>query len=394
MTTMRKPLSGIKVVDLSRIIAGPFCTMQLGDMGAEVIKVENPNKGDDLRSLPPFMNGESAYFLLNNRNKESMTLELKKTQGKEILMKLLKEADVLIQNFRPGVMDKLGFSYEKVSAINPRIIYCSISGYGDSNNTGAYDPIIQGKSGIMSVNGDPDGLPVKVGVPVGDLMASLYAVSGILYALLMRNTTGKGQYVEISLLDSLVSLLALPASIYVGTGENPPRMGNAHPAFNPYDLYPTKDGYINIAVGNDSLWKKFCDATGLESYKDAPRFLTIKDRKENRNELQQIVKDALITKSSEEWVKIFTEHDVPNGNIRTIKEVFADDELKRRNMIATMWHPTAGNFEFMGNPVKMSTQTEIENFPPPLLGEHTSKILKGLGYGDQEISDFKKEGVV
>jgi len=391
---MLKPLSGIKVVDLSRIIAGPFCTMQLADMGAEVIKVENPNKGDDLRSIPPFVNGESAYFLLNNRNKESMTLDLKKPQGKEVLTKLLADADVVIQNFRPGVMDKLGFSYEKMAEINPRIIYCSISGYGDDNTSGAYDPIIQGESGIMSVNGDPEGLPVKIGVPVGDLMASLYAVSGILYALLMRNETGKGQHIEISLLDCLVSLLALPASIYVGTGKNPPRMGNAHPGFNPYDLYPTKDGYINIACGNDSLWQRFCDATGLVNYKDDPRFLTINDRKEHRSELQEICKDTLKTKPTEEWVKVFSEHGVPNGRICTVKEVFANEELKKRNMIAKMNHPTAGDFEYMGNPVKMSTQSKIENSPPPLLGEHTFAILKSLGYSDDEAAELKKEGVI
>ncbi|MEL7567373.1 MAG: CaiB/BaiF CoA-transferase family protein [Dehalobacterium sp.] len=391
---MLKPLSGIKVVDLSRIIAGPFCTMQLADMGAEVIKVENPNKGDDLRSIPPFINGESAYFLLNNRNKKSITLDLKKSQGKEILTNLLAEADVVIQNFRPGVMNKLGFSYEKMAEINPRIIYCSISGYGDDNTSGAYDPIIQGESGIMSVNGDPDGLPVKIGVPVGDLMASLYAVSGILYAILMRNITGKGQHVEISLLDCLVSLLALPASIYVGTGNNPPRTGNGHPGFNPYDLFPTKDGYINIACGNDSLWQKFCGATGLESYKDDPRFLTIKDRKEHRSELQEICITALKTKSTEEWLKLFSEHGVPNGRIATIKEVFANEALKKRNMIDKMNHPVAGEFEYMGNPVKMSTQTEIENCPPPILGEHTSQILESLGYSEEKILKLKEEGVI
>lgn len=391
---MLRPLTGIKVVDLSRIIAGPFCTLQLADMGAEVIKVENPNKGDDLRSIPPFMNGESSYFLLNNRNKKSMTLNLKKPQGKEVLTKLIAEADVVIQNFRPGVMDKLGFSYEKMAEINPRIIYCSISGYGDDNPSGAYDPIIQGESGIMSVNGDPDGLPVKIGVPVGDLMASLYAVSGILYAILMRNTTGKGQHIEISLLDCLVSLLALPASIYVGTGENPPRVGNGHPGFNPYDLFPTKDGYINIACGNDSLWKKFCDATGLEEYKEDPRFLTLNDRKEHRSELQEICKNALRTKPTEEWVKIFSEIGVPNGKIRTIKEVFADEDLKKRDMIAKMWHPVAGDFEYMGNPVKMSSQTEVKNCPPPLLGEHTEAILKSLGYSEEKMEELRSEGVI
>ncbi|MEL7567173.1 MAG: CoA transferase [Dehalobacterium sp.] len=391
---MLKPLSGIRVVDLSRIIAGPFCTMQLGDMGAEVIKVENPDKGDDLRSIPPFINGESAYFLLNNRNKESFTLDLKKPRGKQILSKLIADADVVIQNFRPGVMDRLGFSYEKMSGINPRIIYCSISGYGDDNQSGVYDPIIQGESGVMSVNGDPEGIPVKVGVPVGDLVASLYAVSGILYALMVRNETGKGQQVEISLLDSLVSLLTLPASIYVGTRKNPPRMGNAHPGFNPYDLFPTKDGYINVACGNDSLWQKFCDATGLEKYKDDPRFLTIKYRKRNRSELQEICKNALKRKTSKEWIRILTKHNVPNGNIRKINEVFTDDNLRLRKMIQTMWHPIAGNFEYMGNPVKLSTQTENDYFRPPLLGEHTSKILKSLGYHDQEILNLEAEGVI
>jgi crotonobetainyl-CoA:carnitine CoA-transferase CaiB-like acyl-CoA transferase len=392
---VNKPLHGIKVLDLSRIIAGPFCTMHLADMGAEVIKVENPKTGDDLRNIPPFKDGgESAYFLLNNRNKKSITLNLKNPKGKVVLEKLIIDADVVIQNFRPGVMEKLGFTYEKMAEINPRIIYCSISGYGDDNHSGAYDPIVQGESGIMSVNGDPDGSPVKVGVPVGDLMASLYAVSGILCAILTRNSTGKGQHIEISLLDSLVSLLALPASIYVGLGQNPPRVGNGHPGFNPYDLYETKDGYINIACGNDNLWQKFCDATGLEQYKEDPRFLTLNDRKENRNELQKIAKAVLKMKSTDEWVQLFNAHDVPNGRIRTIKEVFADDNLKRRKMIKTMNHPTAGIFEYMGNPVKMSAIPETEDCPPPILGEHTAPILKKLGYLTDEIAAMKREGVI
>ena len=267
------PLSGIKVVDLTRVVAGPTCTLNLAQMGAEVIKVEATGKGDDTRSTPPFINGESTWFMLLNCNKKSITLDLKSPQGQEVLWKLIDQADVFVENFRPGVANKLGFSYKALSARNPRIIYCSVSGYGSKDRTGSYDPIIQGQSGFMSVTGEPDGVPMKVAVPISDLVSALYAVQGVLYSIIQRDKTGRGQYVDISLLNSMVSLLHLPGSKYLGTGENPKRLGNAHPSFAPYKLFNSADGYINIACGNDSLFYCLCDALGLSELKTDPRFM-------------------------------------------------------------------------------------------------------------------------
>jgi len=383
-----KPLEGIRVVDLTRVVAGPVCTMNLAQMGADVIKIETPEKGDDTRATPPFINGESAYFMLMNGGKRSLTLDLKSPEGKRILWKLIDTADVFVENFRPGVADRLGFSYNVVSAKKPRIIYCSISGYGSDSDTGAYDPIIQGESGFMSITGAPEGLPTKVAAPIADLVSALYAVQGILYSLYYRERTGEGQYVDVSMLSSMASLLHLPGSVYIGTGENPRRLGNMHHSFAPYQLYVTKDGYINIACGNDSLWQSFCDAIALPELKFDPRFDKNKNRVKNSSELNNIINEVILSRKTCEWNKLLTAAGVPNGRVSTIADVFSDPVLLHKNVVCSTEHPLAGSIKLLGHPVKMS-RTSSECRPAPLLGADNRDILLSLGFSDEQIKDLK-----
>ena len=387
------PLSGIKVVDLTRVVAGPTCTLSLGEMGAEVIKVESPGKGDDTRTTPPFINGESVWFMEMNCNKKSITLDLKNPEGKEVLWRLIDQADVFVENFRPGVANKLGFGYEALSARNPRIIYCSISGYGSTDKTGAYDPIVQGECGLMSITGEPKGEPMKVAVPISDLVSALYAVQGVLYALIQRAGTGRGQFVDISMLNSMVSLLQLPGSKYIGAGENSRRLGNAHPSWAPYRLFNSADGYINIACGNNGLWLTFCDVLGLGHLKGDARFLTNKDRVANRDQLNEILEPALRTKTTAEWRELLTKAGIPNGRIRTIKDVFTDPVLLESKAIVEVDHPKAGKLKIPGNPVKMS-ETAVEYRPAPMLGANNQEILAGLGFSPVEIARMKENCVI
>lgn len=388
------PLTGIKVVDLTRVVAGPVCTLNLAQMGADVIKVEATGKGDDTRSTPPFINGESTWFMLMNCNKKSITLDLKSPGGKEVLWKLIDQADVFVENFRPGVANKLGFSYKALSEKNPRIIYCSVSGYGSKDNTGSYDPIIQGQSGFMSVTGEPDGLPMKVAVPMSDLVSALYAVQGVLYAIIQREKTGRGQYVDISLLNSMVSLLHLPGSKYLATGQNPKRLGNAHPSFAPYKLFHSADGFINIACGNDTLFYCLCDALGLSELKSDPRFMKNKDRVASyRDEMNAILEPVFAQETTAHWCELLSKAGVPNGRVRTITDVFTDPVLMQNGVIREVEHTKAGKLKILANPVKMS-ETTVEYRPSPELGANTQEILAGLGYSEAEISKMKEAGAI
>jgi crotonobetainyl-CoA:carnitine CoA-transferase CaiB-like acyl-CoA transferase len=386
-------LTGIKVIDLTRVVAGPTCTLNLAQMGAEVIKVEAPGKGDDTRTTPPFISGESVWFMEMNCNKKSITLDLKNPEGKEVLWRLIDQADVFIENFRPGVAGKLGFGYKALSARNPRIIACSISGYGSADKTGAYDPIIQGECGFMSITGEPKGEPMKVAVPISDLVSALYAVQGVLYCLLQREKTGRGQYIDISMLGAMVSLLQLPGSKYVGAGENSRRLGNAHPSWTPYRLFNSADGYINIACGNNGLWLTLCDVLGLSHLKEDPRFLTNKDRVGNRDQLNEILEPVFRTKTTAEWCELLTKASIPNGRIRTIKEVFNDPVLLKNKAIVEVDHPKAGKLKVLGNPVVMS-ETTVEYRPAPLLGANNQEILTGLGFSADKIAGMKESGVI
>ena len=387
------PLTGIKVVDLTRVVAGPVCTLNLAEMGAEVIKVEAPGKGDDTRSTPPFINGESAWFMEMNCNKKSITLDLKSPEGKEVVWRLIDQSDVFVENFRPGVADKLGFSYKEVSTRNPRMIYCSVSGYGSADKTGAYDPIIQGESGFMSVTGEPEGLPMKVAVPICDLVSALYAVQGVLYSIIQREKTGRGQYVDISMLNSMVSLLHLPGSKYLATGQNPKRLGNAHPSFSPYRLFRSADGFINVACGNDSLWGALCDALELSELKSDPRFLKNKDRVENRDQLNEILKTVMMKKTTAEWCAILSNAKVPNGRIRTISDIFTDSTLLKNKIILEVNHPKAGKLKIPANAVQMS-DAQIQYSPAPELGANSQEVLSSLGYSPEQISTMKEHGVI
>ena len=395
---MAKALEGIKVLDLSRALAGPYCTMMLADMGAEIIKVEMPGRGDDSRSWgPPFIEGESSYFMSVNRNKKSITLNMKMEKSREIMHKLIKQSDVLVENFRPGAMERLGLGYERVKEMNPQIIYNSISGFGQDGPyklLPGFDPVLQGMGGIMSMTGEPGRPPVKVGVAIADISAGMFAAYGIVAALYNRQKTSKGQMVDIALLDSQVAWLTYRAGAYLDSGEIPKPLGSGHPAIVPYQAFKAKDIYIIIAVGNDQLWVKFCKTVGLEEVMDDPKFATNAKRVENREGIIKIVGDLIATKNGDEWLSILTDAGIPCGPINTVDRIFSDPQVLHRQMLQELDHPKAGRIKVTGTPVKLSdTPGEIKS-PPPSLGEHTHEILAGLGYSDQEVKQLQQEEVV
>jgi crotonobetainyl-CoA:carnitine CoA-transferase CaiB-like acyl-CoA transferase len=392
------PLIGIRVLDLTRILSGPFCTMKLGDMGAEVIKIEQPGYGDETRKWgPPFVKGESAYFLSINRNKKSITLDLKSDEGKKILTKLIKRCDVLVENFRAGVMKKLGFDYQTAQLINPRMIYCSISGYGQTSSRShqpSYDLIVQGESGLMDLTGFPDGLPTKVGISLADVNAGNLAFEGILLALIQRERTGKGQHVDISLLDALISLFAYQTQIALSSKQKVTRKGNRHPTIMPYETYTTKDGYINIAVGSESLWRSFCSAIHRNDLFEGRRFRTNSKRVENREALEKIIALVMEKKRSHEWVNILMHADVPVGYINSVADALKLTTLNEREMITEVRHPAVGKLQMVANPIRLSNRSVSKMSPPPLLGQHTIKILKTLGYKTSAITTLRRRGIV
>ncbi|MGM0652222.1 MAG: CaiB/BaiF CoA transferase family protein [Bacillota bacterium] len=395
---MQKPLSGIKIVDLSRFIAGPYCTMKLGDMGAEVIKIETPERGDDSRALgPPFLNGESAYYLSFNRNKKSVTLNMREEKGKEILHKLISEADVLIENFRIGITEKMGLTYDDVKKIKEDIIYCSITGYGHNSpyrEKPSFDVMIQGEAGLMSITGFPDGPPQRVGVAIADLLGGFHAVEGILLALLVRNQSGKGQFVDVSLMDSIISILTYQAGNFLATGNTPQRSGNRHPMITPYESFETKDGYVIFAVGNQRLWENFVKVLGREDLNEDPRFADMKSRNQHPAELKEILEEITRTKNTEEWVKIMEKEGVPCGRIRTIDQVLTDPHVDVREMVVEKEHPTAGMIKLTGVPTKLSMTPGDVSAAPPTLGQHTDEILSELGYSKEDIRTLRDNKIV
>jgi crotonobetainyl-CoA:carnitine CoA-transferase CaiB-like acyl-CoA transferase len=392
---MVRPLDGILVIDLSRVLAGPYCSMELADMGATVIKVELPGSGDDTRAYgPPFLNGESTYFMSVNRNKKSMTLNLKHPRGKEILRQLLEKGDVLVENFRPGTLDGLGFGYDAVHALNPKLIYCSVSGFGQTGpyaQRPGYDLIAQAEGGVMSLTGEPDAPPIKVGLSFADITAGMNAFSGILLALLARQQTGEGQRIDVSLLDCQVSLLTYQAGIFFATGKNPERLGNKHPSITPYETFEARDGHIIIACGNQGFWEKFCKLAGIEDLLADDRFTTMKKRVENRAELTPLVAAAVRTRTRQEWYELLDREGIPCGLIKNVAEVCTDPQVLARDMVARLNHPTAGPISVNGIPIKLSaTPGEIKD-PPPLLGQHTDEILSEiLSYTPEQIAEVRQ----
>ncbi len=396
---MPKPLEDIKVVDLTRVLAGPYCTMLLADMGADVVKVERPGSGDDTRAYgPPFVNGESAYFMSVNRNKRSVTLNLKDEQGQRILGRLLETADVVVENFRPGQMESFGFGYETAKVVNPRLIYCSISGYGHTGpnaKLAGYDLIIQGEGGIASLTGDADGPPYKVGTSQADIVAGMMAFQGILLALLARTQTGGGQKIDIGMLDCQVALLTYQAGIYFATGESPTRAGNRHPTISPYETFPCRDGYLNLACGNDSLWRSFCAVAGLEALANDQRFRKNSDRVRNGEQLRALLEPVMKQKTIQEWINTLRPRGIPCGGIQSVKEVCDHPQVLAREMVIELEHPKAGPIRMTGVPIKLSDTPGAVDSPPPVLGEHTAEVMSDwLHMSAAELDNLYQAGVV
>jgi crotonobetainyl-CoA:carnitine CoA-transferase CaiB-like acyl-CoA transferase len=392
-----KPLDDLFVVDLSRILSGPVCTMLMADMGAEVIKVEPPPSGDDSRQWgPPFIGGISTYFLSVNRNKKSLGLNLKTETGQQILWKLIKRADVVIENFRPGVLDKLGFGYNAVATTNPRAVYCSISGFGQTGpyrDRPGYDVIAQGESGVMDLTGYPDGPPAKLGASLADVVAGLYAFNGICLALLARHKTGKGQLVDISLLDSMVSTLTYHALIYLTTGRSPKRAGTRHPSIVPYESFQAKDGFVNIAVTNQKQWENFCEVLGFPAMAHDERFETMKARLANYSELRIIIDRVVSRMTRAEVMNVLSEVGIPAGPINTVSEILEDPHMHAREMVAELTHPEYGPLKTLGIPIKLSDTPGGLEKAPPKFGEHNREVLRAAGYSDDDIFRFEKQGI-
>ncbi len=391
-------LEGVAVLDLTRVLAGPYCSMMLGDMGADIIKVEPPGIGDESRHFgPPFINGESTYFLSLNRNKRGITLNLKSEEGCEVLRRLIARSDVLLENFRPGVLNRLGFSYEAVRAIRPDIVYCSISGFGLTGpmaSRAAYDQILQGEGGIMSLTGPADGVPHKVGVPIADLTAGMLASYAVVSALFHRQRTGEGQRLDTSLLDGQISLLTFQAGSYFATGRAPRRMGNRHPSIAPYETFPTADGFINIAVGNDALWSKFCRTLGLEAYEQDPRFRTNADRVQNRADLIPLIEERFRNEGTAALQEMLDRGGIPCGVIATLDQVFDSPQVQHLGLRKRVQHPKAGEINLTVPPYRMDRTQPIIRRAPPMLGEHTDEVLASLGYSGVQIADLHERGAV
>ncbi|MFE4706362.1 CaiB/BaiF CoA transferase family protein [Peribacillus simplex] len=395
---MAGPLKGIKVLELSRTLAGPFCSMQLADMGAEVIKVEQPEVGDETRGFaPPEINGESCYFMSLNKNKQGITLNLKTEEGQQIVKQLVAESDVLIENFRNGTMEKFGLDYDVLKGINPRLVYCAVSGFGRSGpmkDEPAYDLLMQGFGGLMSVTGEKGRPPVKVGFSIVDLSTGLYASLGIVLALLTREKTGKGQYVEASLLDTVVSLSNYLGQNVLATGKAPERFGSAHPSLVPYQAFETKDGYVTIAVTNDRLWRKMCDALELHELKDHPKYAENVNRVANREELIEIIMEYTKSKNSSEVIDRLKREGVPSGPIHDLAQVLAHPQVQSREMIKEVEHPTIGMLKMLGTPIKLSETPGSVRKAPPLLGENTIEVLSKIGYTNSDITALKEKGII
>jgi formyl-CoA transferase len=394
-----KALEGINVLDLTRALAGPFCTLMLGDNGADVIKIEIPGTGDDTRQWgPPFIQGESAYYLSINRNKRSLTLNLRDPKANEIFLKMAASADVVVENFTPGVMSRFGLDYQAVKAVNPKIVYCSISGFGQDGpyqNRPAYDQIMQGISGIMSITGEPDGEAQKVGLAITDIGAGMWSAFAIMAALHHREIGGEGQYIDISMLDAQVAWLTYQAAFFFANGEAPKRLGAAHPTLVPYQGFMCQDGkYINVAVGSERIWERFCRGIKREDLRENPDYAGNSDRVNNRGKLVSMLQELFLTRPVQAWVDELQQFNVPCGPINDLADVFSDPQLLHRQMYVEMPHPTLGTIKQTGLPIKFSLTPGGLDRHPPLLGEHNQEILKGLGFSEADVKRLAEESVI
>lgn len=394
-----KALEGIRVLDLTRALAGPFCTLMLGDYGADIVKIELPGTGDDTRQWgPPFIGEESAYFLSINRNKRSLTLNFKEPQAIEIFLDLVKGSDVVVENFTPGVMSRFGLDYEAVKKANSKIIYCSISGFGQNGpyqSRPAYDQIMQGISGIMSITGEPDGEPQKVGIAITDIGAGMWSAFAIMSAIYHREQQGEGQHIDISMMDAQVAWLTYQAAFYFANGESPKRLGAAHPTLVPYQAFMCQDGkYINVAVGSERIWQRFCQGIRKPELQEQPDYATNGDRVRNREKLVPYLQEFFLKHPVAKWVADLQEVNVPCGPINTLADVFSDPQLLHRQMYLEMPHPTLGSIKQTGLPIKFSRTPGGLDRPPPLLGEHNTEILEELGHSAADIERLAEQSVI
>jgi crotonobetainyl-CoA:carnitine CoA-transferase CaiB-like acyl-CoA transferase len=393
---MTSPLNGITILDLTRVLSGPYCTMLLADMGARVIKIEQPRSGDDTRHWgPPFVGSESAYFLSINRNKESVTLDFKHPEGRALLDQLIAKCDVIVENFRPGALARLGLDYASLAPENPRLIYCSISGFGHTGprqKEPGYDAVLQAEGGLMSITGLPDAPPVRLGVAIADIVTGMFAAQGISMALHARERTGRGQLVDVAMLDSVAALLTYQAGIYFATDTPPVRMGNRHPTIVPYETFSAADGDFVLAVGNDDQWRRFCEVAGIEANE---RFATNRGRVTGYAELRPLVAGKLRPHPRRYWIEKLAAAGVPCGAVRDLREVFSDPQLAARDMVVPMQHAAAGPIRVLGTPIKLSDTPADLHAPPPTLGQHTDTVLvQDLGVTPDAVGHLRATGVI
>jgi len=385
-----KPLEGIKVLDLSRVLAGPYCTMMLADFGANIIKIEPPEVGDDSRHFGPFVGKESAYFMSLNRNKRSITLNFKSEKEKDLFREMVKQADVVVENYRPGTMEKFGLGYEELKKINPKIIYAACSGFGHSGPymlKPAYDIIVQAMGGIMSITGPESGEPTRVGASVGDVIAGMFTAYGVMLAMYHRERTGEGQKVDVGMLDCQLAILENAIARYETSGDVPKPLGNRHPSITPFASFTAKDGHIIVGAGNDRLWEKLCNILGCPELIADPRFNNNGNRTTNVNELMPILNNIFINKTINEWLEVLEKAELPCAPINTIDKIVNDPHIKARDMIVEVEHPVAGHLKMAGVPVKMSATPGKVEFHAPLLGQHTAEILNEFFGWDKEKTE-------
>lgn len=394
-----RPLDGIRVLDLSRILAGPTCTMMLGDQGAEIIKVERPGVGDDTRTWgPPFKGGEAAYYLCCNRNKKSVTIDFSKPRGIELIKELAKVSDVFVENFKPGLMKRFGLDYESLRELNPRLVYCSVTAYGQDGpyrDRPGYDMVLSAVGGLMYITGPQGGEPCKVGVAVTDVLTGIHSANAITAALFWRERSGKGQHIDCSLLDVQVASLANIASNWLVDDREAKRWGTAHESIVPYQVFPAKDRPIALAVASQKLWESFCKLVGRDEWIADPRFESNPKRVEHRDALLPLVREVLAQKTCDEWMELFVEASIPSGPVNDMEHLFADPQLLHRGMVAEVAHPTIGNLKLTGLPVKYSETPGRIDLAPPLLGEHTDEVLADvLGRTEAQIAELREEKIV
>jgi crotonobetainyl-CoA:carnitine CoA-transferase CaiB-like acyl-CoA transferase len=392
------PLAGVKVLDFTRVLAGPFATLLLGDLGAEILKVEPPGKGDDIRTMPPFVNGESHYVISTSRGKKGLVIDLKHPKGLALALELAQRVDVVVENYRPGVMASLGLGYETLSVLNPKLIYCSISGFGATGplrDKASFDIVTQALSGAISINGGADAPPEKLGLPLGDMVGGIYGSIAILGALYERHLTGRGRLIDISLLDGMMGLLGYYAQIYFVTGKNPPRVGSKHVNVAPYGIYPTSDGHIIVACLIERFWINFAKSLGREDFLEDPRFKDHQSRLANREALDTEINALMRQRTKVEWEKILKEYDVPYAGILTISEALEQPHAKAREMVVTVEHSKAGPIRMVGRSIKYPGAPQKPLEPPPTLGQHTRQVLSEyLGYTPETLNSLEREGVI